>query len=765
MTTELQTKDTLTLAAVRILRAPYAIDRDFDYLVPDYLCARIHRGSLVVVPFGVKNRRETAVCTSLRQVTSNEAPPRLKSILELMSDDYDTSEEQFALCEFLSRHTLCTMGEAVYTVVPTSVRRGHENIRYRRYISVPKKQSGIKMNIEELLACARASGKVTPAQERVLEAISRAEHPLRPDELCQRAQVSESVIQNLVLRGALNESKEEEIRDPYAELRGGEKHASPIVLTTAQTKAYESALSLYEQKKATAGLLFGVTGSGKTKVILKLIDRVLADGKSAIMMVPEIALTPQTVRIFYERYGECAAVVHSQLSEGERFDTWRRCSSGKIRVVIGTRSAVFAPMRELGLIVIDEEHEHTYKSERNPKYHARDVAAFRAGQGGFPVIFASATPAIESFYKAERGTYTLIPLRERFGGLPMPETELVDMRAELTAGHRSPLSRRLLEALTDVVERGEQAILFLNRRGYSTALQCKKCGEVPTCPHCSLSLTYHTGENRGLLCHSCGYRTDVPRVCPSCSASELSHVGFGTEKIETDIATYLPNARVLRMDADTTATKGSFERILTSFRNGEADILLGTQMVTKGHDFPRVSLVGVVLADTSLYAADFRAAEKTFSLLTQVIGRAGRAGAGGRAIVQSFTPRHELLQLSCKQDYEAFYRRESAIRRAAEFPPFCDMVYMTFISEDETAVARGATNLLAQMVESAKKDYADLPMTFYGPFEAPIYRENDRYRLNIIVKCRLNSRARRFFTEMLSLALEDKKVTISIDAR
>ena len=756
-------RQTLLVAAVRILRAPYPIDRDFDYRIPEHLEKNVSRGSLVTVPFGRSNRRENAICVSLREIAEADAPKGLKSIENVLPEAYDTDEEQFALCAFLSRHTLCTMGEAVYTVLPASVRRGHENIRYRRMISLPSKKNGSFLTLEEAEIAAQSSGKVTPAQRRVLEMMARAAHPLKPEELCRRADVSESVLQNLLARGVLLESKEEEIRDPYAELRGTAGEPSPILLTTAQNKAYESALALYERQTASAGLLFGVTGSGKTKVILRLIDRVLSDSKSAIMMVPEIALTPQTVRIFYERYGERAAVVHSQLSEGERFDTWRRCASGQVQIVIGTRSAVFAPMRNLGLIVIDEEHEHTYTSDRNPKYHARDIAAFRAGQRGCPVIFASATPSLESFYKAEKGTYTLIPLRERFGGVPLPETEIVDMRAELQSGHRSPLSRRLLAALEETIARGEQAILFLNRRGYSTALQCKRCGEVPTCPHCSVSLTYHVGENRGLLCHSCGYRTEVPRACPSCGESTLSHVGYGTEKVESDLACYLPNARILRMDADTTATKGSFERILTSFREGEADILLGTQMVTKGHDFPRVSLVGVVSADTSLYAADFRAAERTFSLLTQVIGRAGRAGACGRAIVQSFTPNHELLALSCSQDYESFYRRESALRRATDFPPFCDMVHLSLTSIDETALTRTATSFLAHMVEEAQKNYADEPMTFYGPFEAPIYRENDRYRLNIIVKCKLNQRVRAFFSTLLSMAFEEKSVTVSID--
>ncbi len=743
------------IAAVFILRAPVAIERPFDYLVPCRLAGQICRGSLVTVPFGRGNRREIGVCAHVRKKENTDAQKDLKVLTDLLPREYALTEEQFALCEFLRDYTLCTMGEAVYTVAPAAVRQGRDNRRTVKMLS-------LTLPYENALVQMREAGRVTAAQLR-LAAVLQDGQPHDAKAALKLADVGVGVADTLLSRGVLRESCREMLRDPYESLRCSALLRDEIVLTTAQNQAYQTVLDLYVQERACAALLFGVTGSGKTKVILKMIDRVLADGKGVIMMVPEIALTPQTVGIFYQRYGQCAAVLHSSLSEGERLDAWRRISSGDARIVIGTRSAVFAPVPKLGLIVIDEEHEHTYKSDRNPKYHARDVAAFRAGHHGCPVMLASATPALESFEKACRGVYTLVPLRERFGGAPLPATEIVDMRKELQAGNRSPLSRRLVQALEETLSRGEQAILFLNRRGYSTSLQCRRCGTVITCPHCSVSLTYHAEGGAKLLCHCCGYRAPLPRACPQCGEAALSHAGYGTEKVASEIALALPQARVLRMDADTTAAKGAFDRILTSFRRGEADILLGTQMVTKGHDFPRVSLVGVVLADTSLYAADFRATERTFSLLTQVIGRAGRAGTSGLALMQSYTPDHELLALACRQDYEAFYHRESALRRSALFPPFCDMVQLTLSGEKEVAVLASAKKLFTYMTELAEQAYADRSIVIYGPFEAQVYRENDRFRMRMVVKCRLHSRTRAFFKEVLNEAFKDRNITLSVD--
>jgi primosomal protein N' (replication factor Y) len=425
-----------------------------------------------------------------------------------------------------------------------------------------------------------------------------------------------------------------------------QKTGCEIILNPDQQEIADSFCRDYDAGLRKTYLLFGVTGSGKTKVIMKAIDRTLEEKKRVIMLVPEIALTPQTVNIFCRRYGERVAVIHSSLSQGEGFDAWRRIKRGDVDLVIGTRSAIFAPVENLGLIVIDEEHEHTYKSESDPKYHARDIAAFRCGKNNALMLLASATPSLESFYKAQNGSYRLVPLRERYGGVRLPDAIVVDMREELRLGNTSPISKRLHTSLTRVYEKDKQAILFLNRRGYSTQINCKECGEVLSCPRCSVSLTYHNSADGGrLLCHMCGYEQKTPKSCPSCSAEKLSFLGYGTQKLEAELNKYLQDMTVLRMDADTTSSKMSYDRMLEDFREGRADILLGTQMVAKGHDFPRVTLVGVALADVSLHVSDFRAAERTFSLLTQVIGRAGRATDGGIAVIQTFAPNNETIRL------------------------------------------------------------------------------------------------------------------------
>ena len=497
---------------------------------------------------------------------------------------------------------------------------------------------------------------------------------------------------------------------------------------------------------------------------MKAIDRTLEDGKTVIMLVPEISLTPQTVSIFCTRYGERVAVIHSSLSQGERLDAWRRIRRGDVDLVIGTRSAIFAPLDNIGMIVIDEEHEHTYKSESDPKYHARDVASYRAGKHKALMLLASATPSVESFYKAKSGSYTLVPLRERYGGARLPRAVIVDMREELRQGNPSPISQRLYNMLTDVKENEKQAILFLNRRGYSSHISCKECGEVLECPRCSVSLTYHSNTAGGLLlCHLCGYREPTPRSCPSCSAEALSFLGFGTQKLEAEMSKYLPEMKVMRMDADTTTGKLAYDRMLDDFRRGNADILLGTQMVAKGHDFPRVTLVGVALADTSLHVSDFRAAERTFSLLTQVIGRAGRATDEGVAVIQTFQPTNETIRLACRQDYDRFYEGEIALRRELSYPPFCDMVQLTLTADDENELSR-TSQLLSDTVR-AKLDgeYARLPFIVYGPFEAQVYKLNEKYRMRMMVKCKLNSDSRRMFSEILSEFAKERSVTLAID--
>ena len=737
---------------VYILDAPYHIDRPFDYETD----GSHTRGTIVRVPFGKGDRLRTGVVVRLKDTPDSEG--KIKPVHSAIKGRFSLTEEMLGLCLFLKEYTLCTFGEAVRTVLPPGALSESENIKLRRVCS-------LKLSRESCAALLVTTGRAGIRSEgqreiiKYLMDIGSADAEL----ISALPGVTSAHIRALSEKGIIEISSFEEIRNPYAKY-ALERDDSPIKLSTAQMAAYSTAEELYSDTKPRAALLYGVTGSGKTKVIMKLIDRTLADKKTVIMLVPEISLTPQTVNIFCHRYGERVAVLHSSLSQGERLDAWRRIRRGDVDLVIGTRSAIFAPLENIGLIVIDEEHEHTYKSESDPKYHARDVAAYRAGKHSAMMLLASATPSLESFYKAQCGNYTLIPLRERYGGVSLPEAIIVDMREELRLGNTTPISDRLLKSLSEVYENENQAILFLNRRGYSSEISCKGCGEVISCPRCSVSLTYHTNSRGGkMLCHLCGYTDRVPKICPSCSSDKLSFLGFGTQKLEGELSKYAPDMTVMRMDADTTGSKLSYDRMLEDFREGRADILLGTQMVAKGHDFPRVTLVGVALADTSLYVSDFRAAERTFSLLTQVIGRAGRAKSGGVAVIQTFSPSSEVIRLACAQDYDKFYEGEIALRRELSYPPFCDMVTLTLTSGDERTLAKEAEHLSKAVISRLEGKYSGLPFVVFGPFEAQVYKLNDKYRMRMVVKCKLTRESRRLFHELLCEFAPTKDSTLAVD--
>ena len=742
----------LMFCEVYLLDAPYHIDRPFDYSCQ----GNLEKGSIVRVPFGRSTR--LGVVTKIKENAEVKDGVTVKPILSTVANTFTLNEEMLGLCFFLKEYTLCTFGEAVRTVLPPGALSDNLNIRYR-------KTARLLLSKEAAVTLLSSTGKSGIRSEgqraivRYLLDIGSADFDL----LKQLPSVTSAHISALRDKGIIEVSEDEDIRNPYADY-ARMRDTSEIVLSRAQSAAYATISSLYEDPKAKAGLLYGITGSGKTKVVMKAIDRTIADGKSVIMLVPEISLTPQTVSIFCSRYGERVAVMHSSLSQGERLDAWRRIKRGDVDLVIGTRSAIFAPLENIGLIVIDEEHEHTYKSESDPKYHAKDVASYRCGKHNALLVLASATPSIESFYKAKSGAYTLIPLRERYGGAKLPKAVIVDMREELRLGNPSPISQRLYNMLTDVKENENQAILFLNRRGYSSHISCKECGEVLECPRCSVSLTHHTSGGVGrLICHTCGYRTPTPRACPSCSAEALSFLGFGTQKLESEMSKYLPEMTVMRMDADTTGGKLAYDRMLDDFRQGRADILLGTQMVAKGHDFPRVTLVGVALADTSLHVSDFRAAERTFSLLTQVIGRAGRAADEGVAVIQTFQPTNETIRLACRQDYDSFYEGEIALRRELSYPPFCDMVQLLLTADDESELARASEALAALVKSKLEGEYSGLPFVVYGPFEAQIYKINEKYRMRMMIKCKLNTRTRGMFSEILSQFAEQRRVLLSID--
>ena len=505
-------------------------------------------------------------------------------------------------------------------------------------------------------------------------------------------------------------------------------------------------------------------------------------GRGVIILVPEIALTPQTVGIFCSCYGERVAVIHSALSQGEKYDAWRRIKRGDADIVIGTRSAVFAPVKDLGMIVIDEEQEHTYKSDTDPKYHARDIASYRCGKAGALMLLASATPSLHSYYKAKSGAYTLVELTKRYGGAELPQVIVSDMRLDRDTGNPSPIGVSLYGKLLETVKNKKQAIVFLNRRGYNSSVSCRICGEAIRCPNCSVSLTYHTNKMLGnsadrsdymkrriergtLACHYCGYKTAVPQTCPVCSAEHFRFVGCGTQQAEEELSKMIPGARIMRMDMDTTGSKQASHKILEAFRNKEADILLGTQMVTKGHDFPDVTLVGVMNADSSLFLDDYRANERTFDMLTQVIGRAGRGKEKGVAVIQTTNPDSPIIKMAATQDYKAFYESEIASRRALNFPPFCDIAAITITGAEENLVGAASKAVCEKLKELLTGEFSDVFAEVFGPFEAPVYKVQNSYRMRLIVKCRLVRRTRAMLTALLreTGTRSTRKITVTAD--
>ena len=813
-------------AGVYILDLPFALDRIFDYYIPGELREKVRVGGFVTVPFGGGNRRTLAVIVNLTEETLFEGekvkpivsvcPEELYLDKEMLGLALYMKEQ--TLCTFGEAvHAMIpaaaftrlveyyratdkigmpkTRDEGLLTVlryirekelVSESTIRGSFGTGARtvldklssggwitRELSV---KGGMKQQTESSFALAvsleeteRILGGEKGALCRIkakgqllaLEQMKLCRELISEEKLISLG-VSKADLRALLRKGLITEKKSVVYRDPYASAEESKGAHTNNALSEEQSEALDILTELSRSGEAKAALLHGVTGSGKTCVMTALIDRVLADGKDVILLLPEISLTPQTISIFKGRYGEICTVVHSALSSGERYDSYMRIASGEARVVIGTRSAVFSPVKNLGLIIIDEEQEQTYKSDQNPKYHARDIARYRCATEKALMLLASATPSLESYQKAIEGKYTLIKMKKRYGDARLPTVEIADMRSEAGSGNLSPIGAKLTGELQRVMKEGKQSVLFLNRRGYNTFVSCRKCGESLSCPNCSVSMTYHT--KRGtysegyLACHWCGHKEQLPEKCPKCGSDKLSHMGYGTQRVEQELQLVLPDARVLRMDTDTTASKFSYDRLLGSFREREADILLGTQMVTKGHDFPAVTLVGVLLADASLYLDDYRANERTFAMLTQVIGRAGRASGDGKAVIQTNNPDHDIIKLACAQDYETFFEREIKLRRLLVFPPFCDIVLITVSSEDERELFVALRKLCDEFTNLTgdKGEFSDVQMVVFGPFEAPVYRVEGKFRMRLVIKCKLNKRSRALFASLLRLFSGEK---------
>lgn len=792
-------------ARIYVMDAPFHIDKDYLYYIPEELRDSVKVGSFVIVPFGGGNRKQFGLVFDIVNTVNTDEFTRIKPIVSLLYEDLVLDSELLQLCAYLRETTLCTMGEAARTILPSAA-LGHINEYYSICAEITPElvksntQAAIVYNhirklrratlqrlridlqtepskalkalleaelIKRELVYNEPGGRVysekcfvTDIDEANKQLDSKAFSRSRKQEAVLRTVIdnpgieiyelvaslagnTRDAVDKLVSKGLIRVETTELYRDPFRE-----KNTDKVddnILSEAQTAAYEQLTGLYDSGEAKAALLHGVTGSGKTRVIKALCDHVIESGRAVIMLIPEIALTPQTVGYFRACYGDRIAVMHSSLSQGEKLDMWNRIRRGEVDICIGTRSAVFAPFSNLGLIILDEEQEHTYKSDSNPKYHARDIARFRCAKNNAIMLLASATPSVESYNKAVSGIYTLIELTERYGGAILPDVIICDMRGETFEANLSAIGSRLKEEIEFNLNNGEQSILFLNRRGYNNFVTCVKCGNVIMCPHCSVSLTRHNSKNGSYLsCHYCGYRRDVPEVCPSCGSDHLSFMGYGTQKVEEQLKELFPQSRILRLDADTTTTKSAYDDILGKFRAGEADILIGTQMVTKGHDFPNVTLSAVLSADAALYLDDYHANERTFSMICQLIGRAGRGHKKGRALIQTYNPEHPVITMAAAQDYKSFFANEISMRRALVFPPFCDIVLLTLISSDECVVSKAAVSLEEYIKATAIEFYPDIPYEMYGPFEAPVYRLNEKYRMRIVMKMRINKRSRAF---------------------
>ena len=828
-----------TYAGVHVLGNPFCIDGVYHYFIPRFMTEDVRRGAFVTVPFGKGNRKQLAVVVSVGDASDLPAdlsPDRIKPVESVCRQGLFLSETQLSLCFYLKETTLCTMGDAVRTVVPASAlatlveyytpaevdertdnRRASlsaadlmvlEYIRSRHSVSAqtvkhrfgPKAAESLEhlchkelirreltvrqpdvpvvrsfeLNCSAETAAAILRGEKgfprvgSEAQRQVLELLSEANGGVNETELRRLTDAGSQHLKALVDKGLISVTETE----AYLTSANGEGEGDriPQTLSEEQQAAVHTLEALAATGEPKAALLHGVTGSGKTCVILETIDRVLDGGRGVIVLLPEIGLTPQMLRIFHARYGRRVAVIHSGLSAGERLDSHLRILSGEAPIVVGTRSAVFAPLPKLGLIVMDEEQEHTYKSDQDPKFHARDVARFRCATENALLLLASATPSLESYQKAMEGKYTLITMKNRYGSARLPDVHIVDMRSEPGRGNLSPLGETLAGELARVYGEGNQSVLFLNRRGYSSQTVCRSCGHAVTCPNCSVAMNYHLRRRSAegeLVCHWCGARKPLPETCPDCGSPHLIRMGYGTQRVEEDLKTAFPTARILRMDADTTSTKSAYNDLLGGFRSHEADILLGTQMVTKGHDFPDVTLVGVLMADMSLYLDDYRASERTFSMLTQVIGRAGRGDKPGLAVIQTMNPDSEIIRLACSQSYEPFFHREIRLRRLLRFPPFCDMVLLTLTCPDEGELQKACLRLGEELRRLNTEEYADVPIVAYGPFEAPVYRVDSVYRMRMVVKCRQNRRARAMLAALLTAFSADtrggQKPVLSID--
>ena len=692
------------------------LDRTFQYRVPEELQGILKEGMQVRIPFGNGGRTLTGYVLELTD-TCEWDEKKLKPILGLAEKGIRLEGQLIALAAWMRRTYGSTMNQALKTVLPVK-KSVQEKISRKVRLAVTKEEAEA--------ALAEMERKHQTARVRIIKALLEQTGQDMDYAAAQKELgLTAATARKLMELGLIRIESDTIFRNP---VRPSEVQAHPFPLYPAQQAIVEDVAARAAAGDLRPSLIHGVTGSGKTEVYMELIAAVLEQGKEAVVLIPEIALTFQTVLRFYRRFGDQVSIIHSKLSAGERYDQFERARRGEVKVMIGPRSALFTPFPRLGVIVIDEEHEGSYKSENAPRYHAREAAIERARMCGAFVVLGSATPSVDSYERTKEGLYRLYELPLRVENRAMPETEVVDLREELRMGNRSIFSARLKELMEDRLRKGEQIMLFLNRRGYAGFVSCRACGHVIKCPHCDVSLSLHHGGR--MVCHYCGYQTVQPKKCPSCGSAYIGAFRAGTQQVAEAAAKTFPGARILRMDFDTTRQKGGYERILEAFSKKQADILVGTQMIVKGHDFPGVTLVGALAADLSLYAGDYRAAERTFQLLVQAAGRAGRGTTPGTAVIQTYSPDHYSIETAADQDYKAFFEKEMAFRRMMNYPPAAHLMALYLMSEDEEALNRGAVRLKALAMSHTRQEIA-----LIGPSDAGLSKLKDVYRKVLYLKC------------------------------
>lgn len=803
---------------VAVEKTVYRFDKPFDYSVPLELIDVCKPGCRVTVPFGRGNTKRQGIVLYVSEKPLGKEK-ELKNVISVIDKTPILNAEFLGLVKWMKDHTFCTYYDAVKTLIPFGLNLKmvqtltiNKNASAETFaslsatandvVTVLRKKGGVseksyvlktlglsedadcfnelsqkgvvvfdqqaKQNMKDptvsmvRLVSAEVDGlKLTPKQKAVVELLLDV-GTAGVKEVAYFAGVTNAVISTLEKRNIVTVFQKPTIELKEERVSG---NTEEIVLTKEQQSAFEKLSEDLEKDQPKTSLLYGVTGSGKTSVFLKLVDKTIKSGKNVIVMVPEISLTPQTISKFKNRYGDKIAVFHSAMSLGQRMEQWKKVAKKKAVIAIGTRSAVFAPFENIGLIIMDEEQEHTYKSEQSPRFNARDIAKLRCKYHNAMLLLASATPSVESFCLAENGNYGLVKLKNRYGDAILPEVITVDMKEELSVGNTKIISRRLADELSSVLESKKQAILLLNRRGHNTYISCPSCGHVFSCENCSISLTYHSA-NKKLMCHYCGAAHAIPTECPVCKNNKLRFSGIGTQRADTELKEMFPNAKILRLDADTTMTRDAFETGLSAFAKGEYDILLGTQMVAKGLDFPNVTLVGVLSADQSLYSDDFRSFERTFSLLTQVIGRSGRGKDPGIAIVQTAEPNNDIIELACQQDYESFYSTEIATRKLMIYPPYCDIV-MLGVSAVSSDLAKKSADKLFALIKAGleKPENSKIKVIILGPTAATVPRVNSKYRQRIILKTKNTVEFRRFLDSVLLdfYTADDKRVNVFVD--